>query len=375
MSRHSYARARRFVAIAVAVLSFSTAAAAQSMSVVLTSVKDNTLYQDAGGTLSNGAGTGFFAGVNGQGLIRRGLMRFDVAGAVPVGATILTASLQLNCSNAGGSATAVDLLRVLADWGEAGSIAGGSQGSGAAALPGDATWIHTSFNTSFWASAGGDFTALSSASTSVNLVGLYTWGSTTATVADVQSWLDSPSSNFGWMIKTPETVAGNNKRFDTRELANSTLRPKLTVTYLPPVQASVQSFGAGCGGPAMGVQLMAVGLPVLGNAGFALSITDASPMVDAYVFLASGIANQPFVLSPGCLVHLDLPSAASAVSAGVSPFGPLSTGMAGSALLPVPLPASAALAGFTVATQCLLPDPATMSGFAVSNALTLVLGY
>ena len=122
MPRRIPVRASRSVAVATLAALLASASVAQSVSAVLTSVKDNTLYQDAGGTLSNGAGTGFFAGINGQGLIRRGLVRFDVAAGVPAGATILSASLQLNCSNAGGGATPTDLYRVLADWGEAGSV-------------------------------------------------------------------------------------------------------------------------------------------------------------------------------------------------------------------------------------------------------------
>ena len=41
--------------------------------------KDNTLYESAAGDLSNGAGSGFVAGLTNMGLIRRGLVAFDVA--------------------------------------------------------------------------------------------------------------------------------------------------------------------------------------------------------------------------------------------------------------------------------------------------------
>jgi hypothetical protein len=39
-------------------------------------------------------------------------------------------------------------------------------------------------------------------------------------VADVQSWLNSPGSNFGWLVLGDESVAGSAKRFDTRESAS-----------------------------------------------------------------------------------------------------------------------------------------------------------
>ncbi|MCA9139279.1 MAG: hypothetical protein KDB00_21040, partial [Planctomycetales bacterium] len=56
----------------------------------LTSIADNTLYEDDFGTLSNGAGDHLFAGrVAGQGgaALRRGVVKFDVS-SIPSGATI-----------------------------------------------------------------------------------------------------------------------------------------------------------------------------------------------------------------------------------------------------------------------------------------------
>ena len=49
--------------------------------------------------------------------------------------------------------------------------------------------------------------------------------------ADVQSWLDTPASNFGWIVVGVEGTAGTAKRFDTRE---STTPPVLTIDYTAP---------------------------------------------------------------------------------------------------------------------------------------------
>ena len=50
-------------------------------------------------------------------------------------------------------------------------------------------------------------------------------------VADVQSWLDNPASNFGWLVLGDETDHRTTaKRFDTRESASP---PMLTIQYIP----------------------------------------------------------------------------------------------------------------------------------------------
>src|SRR5262249_31000646 len=80
--------------------------------------KDNTLYQSATGSLSDGAGPTFFAGITGpktNDSIRRGVIAFDIAGIVPAGATITSASLTLHMSRTVGGPQTVQLKRLLAD--------------------------------------------------------------------------------------------------------------------------------------------------------------------------------------------------------------------------------------------------------------------
>ena len=67
-----------------------------------------------------------------------------------------------------------------------------------------------------------------SGSQSVGLAGQYTWSSPQM-VADVQSWLDNPASNFGWLVLGDESAAATAKRFDTRESATP---PVLTIQYV-----------------------------------------------------------------------------------------------------------------------------------------------
>ena len=62
--------------------------------ITLEPVADTTLYESVDGNASNGAGVFSFAGRTNRGELRRALVAFDVAAAVPTGATIT--SVQLN---------------------------------------------------------------------------------------------------------------------------------------------------------------------------------------------------------------------------------------------------------------------------------------
>lgn len=206
--------------------------------VTIVADRDNTLIEDAGGALSDGSGQNFFAGRTGQGVgfsIRRGLIHFDVAGSVPAGSTINSASLRLNMSRTRFiAARTISLHRVDADWGEGTSNAAGEEGVGAASTANDATWIHRFYNTDFWIAPGGDFSATPSGSRSVGAIGAYTWTSTPEMVADAQLWLDSPGDNFGWIVIGDESAASTAKRFDTSEHPTVNNRPQLTIDFTPP---------------------------------------------------------------------------------------------------------------------------------------------
>jgi hypothetical protein len=208
--------------------------------ITLNPSKDNTLYQNTTGGISNGAGSYFFAGEVGEtggSLIRRGVIAFDIAGNIPSGATINSATLSLHMSRGTSGAQTVELHRLSADWGEGTSNAG-SPGQGTTATTDDATWVYRFYDTASWTNAGGDFVSTVSASKSVSGVGSYTWGSTDQMVTDVQDWLDTPSSNFGWIVLGNETTASSAKRFDSRENSTADNRPTLTIDYTSTQTAS-----------------------------------------------------------------------------------------------------------------------------------------
>lgn len=165
---------------------------------------------------------------------RRAVLAFDVASAVPAGATITGVELRLVMTMTMAGPLAVDVHRATSDWGEGTSDAPSGEGSGTTATTNDATRTHAFWPSTTWTNAGGDFDAAVSASAVVDQVGPYTWTSTPALVADVQGWLDAPATNRGWLLaNADETVQVGSKRFASRQNPNAADRPVLTITYVP----------------------------------------------------------------------------------------------------------------------------------------------
>ena len=210
-------------------------AAAITQTVTLTPAKDNTLYESALGTISNGAGQHLFAGTTSDDKARRAVLAFDL-GALPPGATVLSASLTLTMSRTITGDTPVTLHTLAAGWGEGTSDAIGEEGAGALATPGDATWRYTFFDTEEWAAPGGDFAPTPSATTVVGGAGVYTWAAPALT-ADVAGWLAAPAANHGWILIGDESAAGSAKRFESRESVPAG-RPRLTITYTATIETA-----------------------------------------------------------------------------------------------------------------------------------------
>ena len=232
--------------------------------VELTPIKDNTLYEpiakDGFADVSNALGTNMFTGkvkdadadptAGFRAAVRRAVLAFDIAAAVPAGATIDSVQLTLTMNKAPSSTNYTTTLhRLLANWGEGTSNTGNSRtGRGEPATANDATWNHTFFSSQFWSTPGGDYSATVSASRSVGGTGSYNWGSTSAMVADVQLWLDNPSQNFGWIVIGDESQIESAKRFATREDTGGggANKPKLIVNYSTAVISGACCQGDTC---------------------------------------------------------------------------------------------------------------------------------
>jgi hypothetical protein len=233
---------RLFTCLLIALLGWTITAtpaqrkAANEQTKQLQSSKDTTLIESAKGLLANSEGQTIFVGRTGQpeDSRRRGLIEFDLAGAIPARSRItsVTLTMTLQLSAGGDQPSTINLYRVSRFWKEGTSVAQG--GRGAEAVAGDATWIHSVYPTSRWSRPGSDYLKVSSTNTDVSGAGVYTWNSTARLVADVQSWVNSPKKNFGWILIGDESKAPTAKVFHSSEATNETVRPQLTVTFRPP---------------------------------------------------------------------------------------------------------------------------------------------
>lgn len=210
--------------------------------VSLRPVADTTLFESAPND-NLGGWTHFVAGTTGNQGDRtrnRGLLRFDIASAVPGGARITTAQLTLEVvrvpgsAGGGGPASSVfGLHRVLRPWGEGDKL--GDRGFPADA--GEATW---NFRFAFdqpWANPGAvpgaDFIEAASATAMVGGKSRYGFGPTPSLAADVQTWLDHPADNHGWLVVSQSEATSKTARaFGSREDAGHA--PQLLIEFESP---------------------------------------------------------------------------------------------------------------------------------------------
>ncbi|MDX1388688.1 MAG: multicopper oxidase domain-containing protein, partial [Acidobacteriota bacterium] len=226
------------VGLIAAAAATATTTPALADTVQLGAQKDNMLIEPFSPNFdirSNGQGPGMIVGRTNGGFRKRSAVAFDIAGNIPPGSTINSVTLRVVVNRIGDpTPRTVDLHRFTADWGEGASNTGtNQQGQGEPAEPGDVTWLHTFFPDQLWTTEGGDFDATPSGSTQFGNTGSYTFLSTAGMVADVQTWLDDPSGNFGWILIGDESIIGTTKRLSTRENGNVLERPLLTVDYTP----------------------------------------------------------------------------------------------------------------------------------------------
>ena len=211
--------------------------------VPITPSQENTLIESSAGTLSNGQGN-IYAGLTNQAAginIRRGLLEFNIAGNIPAGATITGGTLAMTDVTSGttGSQT-LTLHDVSQAWGQGTSYATG--GNGAAAMTNDATWLYPYFNASSpWNNPGGDFSlAVSGSATDTTNGQQVVWSNANnpQMITDIQNWLNTPATDFGWLLQGNESQSQSAKIFGAGSHYGGT-RPTLTVSYAVPEPASV----------------------------------------------------------------------------------------------------------------------------------------
>lgn len=215
------------LSFALFVLAALTASAGRAESTTLPAFADTTISAAAPDN-NLGGHTQILAGTDGSGRSRRGLLRFDVAGELPAGAIVHSATLYLGATTANSAAGDFHLHRMLVDWGQG----TGASASGTPAAIGDATWNSRLHGTAAWSAAGGlagvDYVASPSATTFVGAAGDYAF---VGLASDVQQMLDDPGGNFGWMLVsgregTPQTA----RQFIAGEFGGETI-PRLEIEY------------------------------------------------------------------------------------------------------------------------------------------------
>lgn len=208
---------------------------------------DTTIFQNASGELGNGAGIFLWCGRTGSrggSTVSRTLIRFDLS-SIPAGSTINSAQLKLRLEQAsptGGTRTST-AHKLLLSWGE--GPASASAGTGTAPGTGDATWNFRAFPVAPWTTPGGDFVAAPSASVAISTTTLSPSFLGPGMIADVQSWVASPATNFGWIIRGVENVDGTARKFSSREISVPASRPVLVVDFTPPAPCAADFNGAG----------------------------------------------------------------------------------------------------------------------------------
>ncbi len=218
------------VALAASSILLVSGTPAAAAVVTIAPCRDNSLFEDSGNR-SCGSGP-LFGGATFSSGDRRFVIAFDVFGSIPPGSTVTGVEVGITVERAGPASQASDvhtLHRLQADWGEKASTC--SNGVGALAEDGDATWTHSRFPTVAWGAPGGDFQATASATLAMPTLGPATWTSQPGLVADVQSWLDTPSGNFGWILIGNEAVLGNARMFSSR---GSAIPPSLRIEFTSP---------------------------------------------------------------------------------------------------------------------------------------------
>jgi hypothetical protein len=210
----------------LAILSIVVLGRVDAASITLIPTADTCIFEKAPFNNVGGAWS-FAAGDTATSDHSRALVKFEVASALPENARITSARLELTVVRAIVLSSSIfESHRLLVDWGEGDKNAGFVSGVGATASTGEASWMARRHPSTFWsepgAAAGSDYVAEASAAGSVGSGTVLTFASAPGSIADVQAWLDSPASNFGWLIKDQlESGETSARRFGSREHPDS----------------------------------------------------------------------------------------------------------------------------------------------------------
>lgn len=190
-----------------------------------------------------GASASMAVGSNAKNQPGRGLLRFDVAAALPPGAVVTRASLAFSVMKdpPAPENSTFEVHRMLVAWTEG----QGPGNLGRAAVVGETSWTNRIHPDVPWSAPGGtpgiDFATNASAVVSMLNEGRYEMEAP-GLGEDVQTWINDPSSNFGWMLKNNlEGTAQTARRVATREDPDNAAT--LTIDYTLPLLPTLERWG------------------------------------------------------------------------------------------------------------------------------------
>jgi hypothetical protein len=275
---------------------------ARAGTAVLTPVED-TFINSVNPNNNNGGSSSVFTGTDGQGGLMRGLLRFDMPASWQGRAVVSAAQLKLTLRalpNGTAGTPAIETLQALSQPWTEGNGSSESPGGYTVGLTCDgtifgATWTQTNCATSTsWTTPGGSVAAAVSATadtTGVPVGGQVTWSSG-AMNADVQGWIDAPSSNDGWRImSSTEGMSGKIARFYSKEAGASA--PSLTVSYTCP--SGFADTGTSCTTCTSAANAACV--TAQGNA-----CVDSGPPVTSYTCACTNAAYKPGSGGTSCVL-------------------------------------------------------------------------
>ncbi|MXX59828.1 MAG: DNRLRE domain-containing protein [Rhodothermaceae bacterium] len=156
---------------------------------------------------------------------KAGLLKWDLS-SIPANSTILSAEIILEITN--GSTDTYEVYELRRDWEE-----------------GESNWYQYS-NGNMWqvegANGSDDRGSDVLGSFDAEFPGRDTIRLDQAAMTAIKGWVDDPSTNHGFILLDYDDSSSDGIDFDSREVSTEENRPKLTVTYTPPVGTAVDEI-------------------------------------------------------------------------------------------------------------------------------------
>ncbi len=186
--------------------------------VTITTGQDNYIKQKSNNIGDNYGGKTDMHVVNKANEDERGLIQFDLS--AHTGQTVVSATLYMHLEKAdGGAGTVVEAYKVLSAW---------EEGTGTSGY-GTSNWNEASSAT-VWTTPGGDFSPTVEGTMDASSLGYKT---ITLSAGLVQDWINSPSTNFGMLLKSAGSNSDKHTEFNTFDGPANT-QPYLEVIFAAP---------------------------------------------------------------------------------------------------------------------------------------------